>query len=169
MAAHFGGWLASVCRFLIGGSGPWQTGSGAVCGMCIGLLPKDLIWAYLAGLLALVMGANLLCCLASAALFTVVGLFCGQLLHKLGAVVLTHPSLVSFWGDLYHTPFVPWTRFNNTVVMGGLFISLLLAYPVFQLASRLGRKPARGDADGRMSSPAPDRPAGGPSIAVEVP
>jgi len=31
-------------------------------------------------------------------------------------------------------PIMPWTRFNNTIVMGGLVACIVLAYPTFRLS-----------------------------------
>jgi uncharacterized protein (TIGR03546 family) len=53
------------------------------------------------------------------------------LLDLVGGWVLTAPFLRSLWSSLYAIPLMPWTRFNNTVVMGGLLLGILLAVPVY--------------------------------------
>ncbi len=37
----------------------------------------------------------------------------------------------SLWTTLYNAPLLPYSRFNNSIVMGSLIFSLLAFYPVF--------------------------------------
>ncbi len=54
-------------------------------------------------------------------------------LHQIGFYLLTADNLFPVWNNLYQIPLVPLTRFNNTVVMGGL-ITGLAAFPVLFFA-----------------------------------
>ena len=54
--------------------------------------------------------------------------------HKLGALVLTSQNLESFWTYLYDLPLMPWTRFNNTVVMGSMILAFLAFFPVYRIS-----------------------------------
>jgi uncharacterized protein (TIGR03546 family) len=45
-------------------------------------------------------------------------------------------ALVGLWTALYNAPLMPFTRFNNSVVLGSLIVSLILFYPVYS-AGRL--------------------------------
>jgi uncharacterized protein (TIGR03546 family) len=49
----------------------------------------------------------------------------------LGWYILNHASLYPFWTRLYNTPFVPFTKFNNTLVAGGLASGIASVSPVF--------------------------------------
>ena len=40
-------------------------------------------------------------------------------------------ALKPLWTCLYSLPVVPWTKFNNTVVLGNLVLGLLLYAPVY--------------------------------------
>jgi uncharacterized protein (TIGR03546 family) len=62
------------------------------------------------------------------------------LTEALGWKVLTHPSLQDLFTKLYNMPFVPFTNFNHTLVMGGLVAGVVLWLPVFLLV--LGLIPA---------------------------
>jgi uncharacterized protein (TIGR03546 family) len=53
--------------------------------------------------------------------------------------VLTLPALASLFTALLDVPLVPLTRFNDTVVMGGLLSGLLLWVPVFLAFAALVR------------------------------
>lgn len=122
-----------------------QIAMGATLGMFVGLIPKDSLIVYLACLLILASAANLYSGILSSLVFTILGWLLGPLLHKLGAVVLTNDSFVRLWASLYQIPGIPWTRANNTTVMGALVASLLMAYPLFQtiraVAERNSLKP----------------------------
>jgi len=50
-----------------------------------------------------------------------------------GWFVLHIDSLTSLFTKLYNMPFVPFTKFNNTLVMGGLVSGLILWLPIFFL------------------------------------
>ena len=48
--------------------------------------------------------------------------------------ILTHPALTPTFARLLDTPFVAFTRFNNTIVMGGLAWGIILYIPFYILA-----------------------------------
>ncbi|MCB0347362.1 MAG: DUF2062 domain-containing protein, partial [Bdellovibrionales bacterium] len=51
-----------------------------------------------------------------------------------GEMVLTAPSLQDLFTKLYNMPIVPFTRFNNTVVMGSGVVAFALSPFVYFLA-----------------------------------
>ncbi len=53
------------------------------------------------------------------------------LFHLVGLKVLTAESLNSLWTAMYNSTIWRIERFNNSVVMGGFIVSLLLAIPLF--------------------------------------
>ena len=55
----------------------------------------------------------------------------------LGGFVLGLPALAEFFTSLYNMPLVPYTRFNDTLVMGGLVMGVLAWAPLFFLFRRL--------------------------------
>jgi uncharacterized protein (TIGR03546 family) len=50
---------------------------------------------------------------------------------KIGALILSMPTLTPLWTLLYNIPLVPFTRFNNTVMMGSVILALILAIPIY--------------------------------------
>jgi uncharacterized protein (TIGR03546 family) len=70
--------------------------------------------------------------LFSFALFSAFAYVLDPLFHQIGFFVLADQTgLRIFWTFLYNTPIIPLTRFNNTVVMGSLLLSVVLIWPVF--------------------------------------
>ena len=59
------------------------------------------------------------------------------LMDMAGWEILHIEALQPLFTSLYNMPFVPWTRFNNTLVAGGLVSGLILWLPVFFLVSLL--------------------------------
>jgi len=52
-------------------------------------------------------------------------------IDRLGFWILDIDALNPFFTKMYNMPFVPFTNFNNTLVMGGLAIGLIAWLPVF--------------------------------------
>lgn len=106
-------------------------------GIALGFLPKDSLAFYLVLVIALLLPSNLLTLAAIGAVFHLLGWCCSSLFHKLGAILLTDSRLVPTWLWLSELPVIPWTRFNNTLVMGAMTVSLVLFWPVFLFSLRL--------------------------------
>lgn len=56
------------------------------------------------------------------------------LFDSTGYAILTHPALVPTFTKWLDTPFVAFTRFNNTIVMGALAWGIILYIPFYILA-----------------------------------
>lgn len=59
--------------------------------------------------------------------------FADRLVDGLGYGILSLPFLKSFYTVLYQTPFIGLTRFNNTMVAGGLAAGIITYFPVYFL------------------------------------
>jgi len=127
---------------------PAQLALGVSLGLVIGLLPKDSLLPYAIGLIALLTNANLLTLVISGVAFSWLGPVADPLTHQIGGWLLTLDSLDSVWVWLYQIPVVPWTRFQNTVVMGSLILGLLLSLPAYALSKQFFQ--AYGDACFRL-------------------
>jgi uncharacterized protein (TIGR03546 family) len=75
--------------------------------------------------------------------FSLLALVLDPVFHWLGLFLLTGIGpLHGFWTVLYNAPLIPYTGFNNTIVMGSLIVSLLAFYPIY-LGCRFGVKKYR--------------------------
>jgi uncharacterized protein (TIGR03546 family) len=55
----------------------------------------------------------------------------------IGTAVLTKiPALFRFWAWMFHAPILPYTNFNNSLVMGSLVGCALAAYPMYWFMGR---------------------------------
>ncbi|MCA9067358.1 MAG: TIGR03546 family protein [Planctomycetaceae bacterium] len=115
-----------------------QLALGFALGMVVGLVPKGNLIAIS---LMMIVGAskvNLGTSMMGAFVFSWVGMLIDPISHEVGLWLLTQESLSGFWTWLYNQPIVPWTRFNNTVVLGSFVLGWALFYPVYRITkSRL--------------------------------
>jgi len=102
--------------------------------MLIGLVPKGNLTAGLLMVILLGTRVNLGAGTLSAILFSWVGAVADPLTHRIGEALLTNRSLQPTWAYIYDLPLMPWTGFNNTVVLGSLLFGLWLFYPVYRLS-----------------------------------
>jgi len=68
--------------------------------------------------------------------FAIIKLLSPLIVHPidgLGFEILTLEQLLPLFTAMYNMPFVPFTNFNNTLVMGGLAAGIILWLPVFIL------------------------------------
>lgn len=116
---------------------PSQLAGGIALGMMIGMVPKDSLFVLVLFFILLCSRANLLTATCSAVLFTLLSPLLVPITHSIGWFVLTCGPLQSLWCGLIELPIIPWTRFDNTVVMGGLIYALIAAYPLFRFSEKM--------------------------------
>lgn len=123
--------LRFLAQALILETTPRQLAWGAALGMLIGLVPKGNLIAI--GLMTLfcALRINIAAGTAAISLFTWCGLYLDPVSHRLGHWVLTNEALQPLFTTLYNKNLVPWTAFNNTVVLGSTLIGLALVLPVY--------------------------------------
>ena len=79
-------------------------------------------------------------CLMGAAFFSGIAYLLDPLFHSVGLALLTSPALEGLWTSLYSSTVWRLQRFNNSVVMGGIVLSLLLFLPLVLASNVLVRK-----------------------------
>jgi uncharacterized protein (TIGR03546 family) len=128
--------LASFFKALNEKASPRAIAGGLALGAVIGLTPKGSFHNAVVVMLIFLLPVNKSASLVSAGLFTLCSYLGDPLFNALGEALLTAPALSPLWTSLYNTPVVPWTRFNNTLVLGSLLFSLLIFYPLFLVTAR---------------------------------
>ena len=129
--------IQSLFKALHSEGTPGQVAAGMALGAALGLTPlmnvHNLVVFSLILLLNVSFGGGML----GWALFVPLGFLLDPLFHAIGAGLLEAPSLRPIWTDWYNTPLVPYTNFNNTVVLGSVIGWVGLAVPIF-FAARWG-------------------------------
>lgn len=124
--------LKALLELLQGEDDPSHIAAGFAMGASLGLIPKNNLLAVLFFLLFFFFRVDKGMALMSALLFTPLGYGLDPLAHRIGYALLTAGWLKPLWTWLYNLPIVPWTRFNNTVVLGSFVLGLLGYYPLYR-------------------------------------
>jgi uncharacterized protein (TIGR03546 family) len=127
--------IAKIFRILNAEATPKQIAGGLVLGMIIGLTPTFSLHNIVVVFLILVIKVNITSAILSMFAFDLIGYGVDPFSDWLGYAILTSTALRPFWIEAYSAAIIPFTRFNNTVVMGSFTISLILLYPIFRLAT----------------------------------
>ncbi|HJU65980.1 MAG TPA: TIGR03546 family protein [Gemmatimonadaceae bacterium] len=130
--------LQSLVRTLHSDGTPWQIALGVALGAGLGLTPllnvHNLVILALLCVLNVSFGAGML----GWALFTPVGFLLDPVFDGIGRQLLADTApLRPLWTGWDNTPLIPYTNFNNTVVLGSIVGWLVLFLPIALLARAL--------------------------------
>lgn len=126
--------IAKLLGAISSNTRPGAIAHAVSCGVLLGFMPKDNLLWYILFIFILFMniqrGAYALSILLGAA-FTV---FLDPLFDSVGYSILTVESMKPYYASLLDIPFVAFTRFNNTVVMGSFVCGVAAYIPLYVLA-----------------------------------
>ena len=129
--------IQSIIKTLHSAGTPGQVAAGMALGSALGLTPlmnlHNLVIFSILVLLNVSFGGGMLGWM----LFVPVGFLLDPLFDAIGLRLLTAPSLRPLWTDWTNTPILPFTNFNNSVVLGSFVSWVVLAVPIF-FAARYG-------------------------------
>jgi len=119
-------------------SSPLRIAWGFVLGMALGLMPAGTLqWGMLLAAVICIR-VNFIAVIVSTVIFYTFALIAEPVFNSLGMWLLTGlPFLHRLWAWMFHAPFLPYTQFNNTIVLGSFVVTLILAAPLFLLTRRL--------------------------------
>lgn len=129
---------AKLFKILRSGESPNKIAAGFTLGMILGLTPLLTLHNFILILMLIILTINLASALFAFAIFSGVAYALDPLFHNLGYFILTGiPALRDLWTALFGFPLIALSRYNNTVVMGSLIVSIALSIPVFPAAKYL--------------------------------
>jgi uncharacterized protein (TIGR03546 family) len=130
-------WIATLIVAINANNRAGEVAAGVTFALLLALIPSgNLLW-FLLFLITFFLKINLGAEFLFLALFKLLAPLTDGLLHRLGLLVLDRPMLADLFTKAYNLPLLPLSRFNNTVVMGGLIAGIVLWLPVFLLFRRL--------------------------------
>lgn len=130
--------LKSLVQTLHSDGSPSQIAAGVMLGACLGLTPLMNAHNALIVVLLCVLNVSFAAGMLGWALFAPLGFVLDPLFDRIGrALLIDSPALAPLWTRLDSIPLVPYTNFNNTVVLGSVVAWIVLA-PGIYLAARAG-------------------------------
>ena len=129
--------LAKIVKILRSAATPKQIAAGFVFGMIIGLTPFWTLHNFILIVLLIILNINIGTAILSFVIFSAIGFLLYPLYSPLGYFMLVDVNFLNgLWTFLYNFPLIALSKYNNTVVMGSLIISLVLILPVFILIKK---------------------------------
>jgi uncharacterized protein (TIGR03546 family) len=110
-----------------------QLAAGFAWGLLLALVPMGNILGIVLFLASFFFRHNHAAKVVSMTLFKLLFPLTGPLIDLLGWEILHIAALQPLFTSLYNMPFVPFTRFYNTLVAGGIVGGIILWIPVFAL------------------------------------
>ncbi len=128
--------IVNLIKALGANTNPGEIAHAMSCGLLLGLMPKNNLLWWLVFVFILFIRINkpaygILILLGAAISPAFDGIF-----DAVGYWFLTLPQLSGIFGSLLDIPFVAFTKFNNSVVMGSFLCGLIAYVPVY-IISRL--------------------------------
>ena len=119
-----------LLKALLTQSSPRQMSWGLALGVLAGLVPKGNLLAIAIGIFIAMLRINLGVAMAAAVEVTFASGYLDPVSDSVGKWILSSASLQDVWIRIYNTPLMPWTDFNNSIVMGSFVLGLAVAWPV---------------------------------------
>lgn len=123
--------LFGFLKLLNSDTGTNQIAAGIACGFILGMTPSLSLHSLLLFILMLVFRVQIGAAFLSAFFFKFIAYLLDPVFHQVGSVVLEMESLRAVFISLYNMPIIPFTRFNNSLVMGSGVVSFALFPFVF--------------------------------------
>jgi uncharacterized protein (TIGR03546 family) len=132
--------IFKLFSILNGDDNPSQIAWGVVLGCVIGLSPFYSLHNLILFFIVCVMRVHFSSFVISAVVFSAIAALIDPISHQVGEALLTNPSLLTVWANLYDIDIFRLARFNHTITLGALTVALAAALPLFFLTKILVNK-----------------------------
>lgn len=132
--------IAKLLKVLNSETEPGQISLALSFSMIAGLTPFFSVHNLIVLLLVMIIRVNFSSFILGLGLFSAVSLMLDPLFHGVGLKALTLKPLEGLWTAMYNSTLWRIERFNNTVLMGSLLVSLILFIPLYLSANFAIRK-----------------------------
>jgi uncharacterized protein (TIGR03546 family) len=129
--------LFQLIKLLNSETGQNQIAAGIAAGFILGMTPAFSLQTLLVFLCLFFFRIQIGMAFLSVFFFSFVAWLLDPVFHQVGLAVLRMDALQPLFTSLYNMPIVPYTRFNNSVVMGSGVVAILLSPVVFMLSRSL--------------------------------
>lgn len=118
--------LFTFLKLLNSDTGTNQLAAGFSLGLILGFAPFLSIQTFIVFFIIFIFRVQFGAAFLSAFIFKFIAYLFDQPAHFLGKSILENEGLRPLFVSMYNMPLVPMTRFNNTIVMGSMLVSILL-------------------------------------------
>jgi len=118
--------IFSFLKLLNSDTGTNQLAIGLSLGLILGFAPVLSIQTLIVFAIIFIFRVQIGAAFLAAFFFKFVAFIFDQPAHYLGKAILETDSLRPLFVTMYNMPLVPMTRFNNTIVMGSMVVSIVL-------------------------------------------
>ncbi len=129
--------IFAFIKLLNSDTGTISLAAGMTCGFILGMTPVLSLHSLIIFLILFFFRIQIGAALLAAFFFKFVAFLLDPLFDVVGRKVLEMGSLEPFFTKLYNMPLIPFTRFNNSIVMGSAVITFALSPIVFIISQRL--------------------------------
>ncbi len=123
--------IIQMIRMLHSENGTHQLAIGLTLGIFLGFSPFLSLQTLLILVILLVFKVQIGAAFLSAFFFKFIAFLADPAADWLGQKTLEHPSFIDLWTTLYNLPLIPYTRFNNSIVMGSFVLALIISPIVY--------------------------------------
>lgn len=132
--------IFAFIKLLNSDTGTTSLAAGITCGFILGMTPVISLQSILIFLFLLLFRIQFGAALISAFFFKFIAFLMDPIFNIVGSMVLETASLQSLFTTLYNMPIIPFTRFNNSIVIGSGIVSIILSPIVFIMSQILVKK-----------------------------
>lgn len=132
--------IINVFKALNSNAKPWQLSLGVSFGAIIGLTPTASLHNLALLFLALIINMNIGIMILSFVMFSGIAYILDPVFHDLGYTILKSDSLAGTWESVFSCPIALMANLNNSIVMGSLVVSVILAVPLFFMFNKFIEK-----------------------------
>ncbi|MCG6156142.1 TIGR03546 family protein [Rubinisphaera margarita] len=108
-----------------------EIAAGLAGGVLLGLVPKGNLLAVMLMIGVSSVRLSLPALFFSTFLFSWIAISLDGVCSSIGEFLLTNQELQPLWIWLYNQPVIPWTDFNNTIVLGSFVLGSVLIVPSY--------------------------------------
>lgn len=129
--------LINLIRLLHSDTGQNQIAAGLSFGVFLGFAPFLSLQTLLVLFIVFIFRVQLGAAFLSAFFFKFVAYLLDPVADPIGRSLLENESLRPLWTSMYNIPFLPMTRFNNSIILGSFAISIILCPLLFFIFKKL--------------------------------
>lgn len=132
--------LFALIKLLNSETGENQIAAGVAAGFILGMTPAFSLQSVLVFLCLFFFRIQIGMAFLSAFFFAFVAWILDPVFHAVGWQILHMEVLQGVFTRLYNMPILPFTRFNNTVVMGSGVLAIILSPVIFVVSKSLVKR-----------------------------